>query len=154
MHSCDMIKGNESDVGNIDFWVTCFESWQILMFYIIFELQRIVYISVTRYQIEMGFGSKYSIFNVQMILYWKIKIEYCQHVTHSFYTFYFFNFIHTHLVSSMDAIKCLHVSIIIKIIWTTSHIFIKQHVWHTRNLDQFWFLWRDIFNMTRKYKFQ
>ena len=40
------------------FWVTSLEMWQILMFYIVFELQSIVHMSTTRYLIEMGFGSK------------------------------------------------------------------------------------------------
>ena len=37
------------------------------MFYIAFELQRIVHISVSRCPIEMGFGSKYGILNLQVI---------------------------------------------------------------------------------------
>ena len=37
------------------------------MFYIVFELHRIIHISATRCLIEMGFGSKCSIFNGQVI---------------------------------------------------------------------------------------
>ena len=37
------------------------------MFYIIFELHRIIHISATRCLIEIGFGSKCSIFNEQVI---------------------------------------------------------------------------------------
>ena len=37
------------------------------MFYIVFELQRIVHISTTRCPFEMGFGSKCSILNEQVI---------------------------------------------------------------------------------------
>ena len=36
---CDMIKGNESGVGNIDFELQALKMWQILnMFYTFFEL--------------------------------------------------------------------------------------------------------------------
>ena len=48
------------------FWVTGFTRWQILMFNIIFVLQRIVHIFATRCLIEMGFGSKCSILNEQL----------------------------------------------------------------------------------------
>ena len=50
------------------FWVTDLKRWQILMFYIVFELQRIVRISATRCLIQMGFGAKCSILNSQMFL--------------------------------------------------------------------------------------
>ena len=37
-------------------WVTGYRRWKILMFYTVFELHRIGYISATRCPIEMGFG--------------------------------------------------------------------------------------------------
>ena len=58
-----MIKGNESDVGNIDFEMQA----QILMFYILFDLHRIVHISAARCPMEMRFGSKCSILNEKVI---------------------------------------------------------------------------------------
>ena len=72
-----MIKGKESDVGNLDFefWVTGLERWQILMFYTVFELQIIVHISATRCPTEMGFGSKCSILNGQVIYIKKSKLN-------------------------------------------------------------------------------
>ena len=57
---CDMIKlkGNESDVRNIEFKLQAFERWQFLMVYIVFEPPRIVHISVARCLIEMEFKIK------------------------------------------------------------------------------------------------
>ena len=49
------------------FWVTVSERWQILLFYIVFELPRIAHISAARCLIEMEFGSKCSILNRQAI---------------------------------------------------------------------------------------
>ena len=54
-----------------------------LLFHIVFEFHRIVHISATGCPIEMGFGSKCSISNGQVIYTEKIKIEYCRHVTYS-----------------------------------------------------------------------
>ena len=54
------------------FWDTGSKRWQILIFYIVFKLQRMFIISATRCPIEMGFESKCSILNAQMI-YIKIK---------------------------------------------------------------------------------
>ena len=45
------------------------------MFYIVFELQRIVHIYATRCAIEMGFGSECSIFNEQVIYTKKSKLN-------------------------------------------------------------------------------
>ena len=45
------------------------------MFYIVFELERIVCISATRCAIEMGFGTKCSILNGQMIYAEKSKLN-------------------------------------------------------------------------------
>ena len=47
---CDLIKGNESDVGNIDFKLQAKRGDKFLCF----EVQRIVHISATRWPIEMG----------------------------------------------------------------------------------------------------
>ena len=44
------------------FWVKGLKRWQILLFYIVFELQRIFHISAARCPIEMGFSSKWNIF--------------------------------------------------------------------------------------------
>ena len=59
-----MIKGNESDVANIEFElliglkeVTNSHVLQCL------EIQRFAHISGTRFRIVMGFGSKYRILN-------------------------------------------------------------------------------------------
>ena len=61
-------QGNESDVGNIDFDIQAKNRWQILlMFYIVFELQRILHISATRCPVNMGLGSKCSMLNDQVI---------------------------------------------------------------------------------------
>ena len=49
------------------FWVTGLKTWQILMFYTVFEFHRIVHTSATRCLIEIGFGSKCGISNGQMI---------------------------------------------------------------------------------------
>ena len=46
------------------------------MFYIVFELQRIVHISATRYLIGMGFGSKCSILNRKVIYIEKSKLNF------------------------------------------------------------------------------
>ena len=45
------------------------------MFYIVFELHRIIHISATRCPIEMGFGSKCCIFNGQVIYIEKSKLN-------------------------------------------------------------------------------
>ena len=49
------------------FWDTGIKRWQIFMFYIVFDLQRIVHISAARCPVEMGFGSKCSILNEKVI---------------------------------------------------------------------------------------
>ena len=51
-----MIKWNESDVGNIDFDLQANRGDKFLCFPL-FWIKRIDHISVTRCQIEMGFGS-------------------------------------------------------------------------------------------------
>ena len=65
--SCDMIKGNESDVGNIDFELQAKRGDKFLCFTLILNLKKNVHISATRYPIEMGFRSKCSILNGQVI---------------------------------------------------------------------------------------
>ena len=87
---CDMIKGNESDVRNIDFELQAklsdesdvrnidFELQAKVSdkcVCIVFECQRICHISATRCPIEMWFGSKCSILNGQ--------VTYIENVTHS-----------------------------------------------------------------------
>ena len=79
-----MIKGNESHVGNTDFELQA-EGGDKFLFFIVWELQKNTPISATWCLSEMGFKSKCSILNGQVVyLKKKIKIEYCQHVTHSF----------------------------------------------------------------------
>ena len=65
---CDMIKGNESDVGNTDL-SNSLHVKDVTNSYILhcFELQRIFHIFATTCPIEMGFGSKCSTFNGQVI---------------------------------------------------------------------------------------
>ena len=79
----DMIKGNESDVGNIDFVLQAYK--EVTNSYVLhyFWTTENGHISATRYPIEIGFESKCSILNVKSDLYWKIKIKYCRHMTHS-----------------------------------------------------------------------
>ena len=74
MTICDMIKGNESDVGNIDFELQAKRGDKFLCLYC-FELQRIVHISATRCPIEMGFGLKCRILNGQVIYIEKSKLN-------------------------------------------------------------------------------
>ena len=64
------------------FWFTGLKRWQILMFYIVFNFQKLLIIFRTRCLIYMGFGSKCSILNGQGYTYWKGKIDNCRHVTH------------------------------------------------------------------------
>ena len=45
------------------------------MFYIVLELQKIILISTTRCPIEMGFGSKCSILNGQVVYLKKSKLN-------------------------------------------------------------------------------
>ena len=59
-----MIKGNESDVGNIDFELQAF-----------FEFHRIVHTPATRCPIVMGFGSKCGILNGRVIYIEKSKLN-------------------------------------------------------------------------------
>ena len=49
------------------FWGTGLKMLQICMFYIVFEFKKRAHISTTRYVIEMGFGSKWSILNGQVV---------------------------------------------------------------------------------------
>ena len=75
--------------------------WQILMFYIVFEHQRVVHISATRCPIEMGFRSKCSTLYGHMIYTKEINIECCQHVTHSPWSYhkYLIRWIKSSLIS-------------------------------------------------------
>ena len=63
---CDMIKGNESDDGNINFELQAKRGNKFLCF-TLFLILKIVRFYGTRCPIEMGFGSKCSIFNGQVI---------------------------------------------------------------------------------------
>ena len=57
---CDMIKGNESDVANIDF-ILSYRRKEVTNSNIklhCLEIQRFAHISGTRFKIAMGFGSK------------------------------------------------------------------------------------------------
>ena len=51
-----MIKGNESDVWNIDFEIPAYRGDKFLCLTLFFDLEIIVHISTTRCPIEMGFG--------------------------------------------------------------------------------------------------
>ena len=65
---CDIIKGNKSDVRNINFELQTERGDKFLCFTLfLIEGQRIVHIFATRCPIEMGFGSSCSILNGQMI---------------------------------------------------------------------------------------
>ena len=57
-----MIKGNESDVANIDFELQAKRSDKFSCF-TLFRIQRFAHISGTRFWIVMGFGSKCRILN-------------------------------------------------------------------------------------------
>ena len=81
----DTIKGNESDVGNIDFELRLKEVTNSYVLHC-FELQK-VHIFATTCPIEMEFESKCSIFTGQVIYIEKIKIEYCRHVTQEAFVF-------------------------------------------------------------------
>ena len=69
-----MIKGNESDVENIDFEL---QAKNVLNSYVLhcFLIKEIIHISATRCPIEMGFGSKCSILNGQVIYIEKSKLN-------------------------------------------------------------------------------
>ena len=62
-----MIKGNESDVGNIDIELQAYRSDKFLCFFIVFKTSKNVYISATRCPNVTGFGSKCGILNGQVI---------------------------------------------------------------------------------------
>ena len=69
-----MIKGNESDVGNIDFELQAKRGDKFLCLHC-FGLQRILYIFATTCPIEMGFGSERSMFTGQVIYIKKSKLN-------------------------------------------------------------------------------
>ena len=60
-----MIKGNESDVANIDFELQATEVTNSNVLHCL-EIQRFAHISGTRFRIVMGFGSKCRILNGQV----------------------------------------------------------------------------------------
>ena len=64
----DMIKGNESDVSNIDFELKAKRNSKFFMIYIVLDPHRIIHTFATRHLIETGSGSLYSISNRQVIL--------------------------------------------------------------------------------------
>ena len=66
-HICDMIKGNESNVGNIDLELKAKKGDKFLCFTLFLDLENCSYISATRCLIDMGFGSKCSILNEEVI---------------------------------------------------------------------------------------
>ena len=60
-----MMKGNESDVANIVFEISKWKgSIQILLFYIVFSLDKLLITLSTGYPILMWFASKCSIFKL------------------------------------------------------------------------------------------
>ena len=61
-----MIKGNESDVGSIDFELQAERSDKFLCFTLFLKLKNWSYLW-NRCLIEMGFRSKYSILNRQVV---------------------------------------------------------------------------------------
>ena len=69
-----MIKGNESDVKNIGFELQAKRGDKFLCF-TLFLIQRIGHISAARCLIEIGFGSKCSIFIEKVIYTEKSKLN-------------------------------------------------------------------------------
>ena len=74
-----MIKGNESDVGNIDFELQAKRGDKFLCFTLFLNSKKCsrgnARISATRCPIEKGFGSKCSILNGQVIYIEKSKLN-------------------------------------------------------------------------------
>ena len=68
-----MIKGNESDVGNIDFELQAKRGDKFSCFTLFLKLKNCI--SGTRCLIEMGFGSKFNISNGQVIYIEKSKLK-------------------------------------------------------------------------------
>ena len=78
-----MIKGDTSNVQNINLSYKLKEVTGSDVLHV-YKHQRIVDISASRCLIEMEFGSNGStLMDKQFIIYCKIKLEYCHHVTHS-----------------------------------------------------------------------
>ena len=77
---CDMIKGNESDVENIDFELQAKKSDKFLCFTLFMNLK-----NCSNLCNQMSDWDRILIktqqFKCTSDLYWKIKIEYCRHVT-------------------------------------------------------------------------
>ena len=69
--NCDMIKGNESNVTDIDFEILAKK-----------EVKFLCLILFTKYPIAMGFASKCSIFKVARNECRNLNIENLRHVTH------------------------------------------------------------------------
>ena len=79
---CDMINGNESDVGNIDFELQAKRGDNFLCFTLFWTSQNYSYL-LNQMSDWNGVWIKMQQFNWTSDLYWKIKIEYCWLVTHS-----------------------------------------------------------------------
>ena len=69
-----MIKGNETNDGNIDMELQALKGDK-LFFYILFTFKIFVRISVTSCPVELGFESKCSILNEQVIYTEKRKLK-------------------------------------------------------------------------------
>ena len=77
-----MIKGNESDVGNIDFEIQAYGGDKFLCFTLIWT-SIIVQSLQPDVQLRWGLGQNVAFEMDKWFLCWKIKIEYRRHVTHS-----------------------------------------------------------------------
>ena len=63
-HICDMIKGNESDVGDIVLEILAKKEVKFFCFYIVFSADKSFLTLQPRHPICMGFASKCSIFKL------------------------------------------------------------------------------------------
>ena len=79
---CDMIKGNESDVGNIDFELQAKRGGKFLYFTLFLNLKKCSYLCNQMSDWD-GVWIKMQHFKWTSDLNKKSKIEYCRHVTHS-----------------------------------------------------------------------
>ena len=79
---CDMIKGNESDVRNIDFELEAKKGEKLLCFTLFFELTNCSYLCNQMSGWD-GVWIKMEFFEWTSHSYWKVKTEFCRHETHS-----------------------------------------------------------------------
>ena len=77
----DMIKGERVECREYWFWDTGLNRWLILVFHIVLNFKELVISLQPDVRLRWGLDLNVAF---EMDLNWKIKIEYCQHVTHSF----------------------------------------------------------------------